>query len=158
MIKASILLAVSLLCVQCLADDSKPWMGTWQITQVICPFECVSFNDIYGDVWKTKKVVFKEKSVSTLASSCDSEHPPDWYAIEATTVGAHLKKWTDNEAANKKPKVKADLAKTLGLKPETPIKAGVVQCYRAEAFNLMYIDDKNAMMIGEENSFLRLKR
>lgn len=158
MFKASILLAVSLLCVQCTAGNSKPWMGAWDITEVICPFECVSFNDIYGDTWKKKKVVFKDKSVSTLASSCDSEHLPDWNAIESTTIGEHLKKSTDNEAANKKPKVKADLAKTLGLKPETPIQAGVVQCYRAEAFNLMYIDEKNAIMIGEENSFLRLKR
>lgn len=158
MIKASILLAVSLLCVQCTAVDSKPWMGTWDITEVICPFECSWFADIYADTWKTKKVVLKEKTASTLATSCDSEHPPDWLAMEDTTVEAHLKKSTDNKEANKKPKVKAELAKTLGLKPDTKIKAGLVQCYRGEVINLMYIDSKNAILIGEDNLFLRLKR
>ena len=141
---------------QSFASENKPWFGSWKVTKLICPFDCPTWKSIYDKEAKGKAIEFAASSATSLEVNCKDS--VEWSGVEKTKAGTYLHKWSDNAQAIKQPKIRKKLPSLLGLKPDTPIQAGIATCGGGEAFNLISVSANKAFLLSEENAYFQLSR
>lgn len=142
------------------AKSDQPWTGTWKIKRLICPFDC---SQIIKDIFDQSKDKTFEFSVDRVRDpmgmgiECESQQKPDYSKLTKTTAKKYLDAWSDNEQAQKKPNLKRNLAKILGIKPKTKVTAGLISCGRSQQ-NFIFVGAKRSFALYEENAYLELSR
>lgn len=145
--------------------EDKPWLGKWKITRLICPFGCPYWKNLqfqgsqslYNKI-KNRQIEYSETTAVSLEFSCIGSSVIDWSRVKKTTAGAYLKEWSNNESANKKPKIKSKLPTILGLKRDTSILAGIVGCSSGGSMNLIFVNSNKVFLFDEENAYFELAR
>lgn len=138
----------------------QPWLGTWKIKQLICPFECSqSMKDFFARA-KEKSFEFTEEKIvdpSGMGTECDAASKPDYSGLKTVTLVKYLGEWSENEQANLKPNIKRTLPAKLGLKPKTKVVAGLINCAHGTQ-NMIFVHSRQAFARYEENAYWELSR